>query len=242
MLTPIAPPNHWPTRTTSSTSVTLGAGDAVLLCSNSSDAVVTTPNAASVPSMMYWVQKIGTNTALVEVKDHLGNVIVVLFVAGDSALIQSDGSNWHVIGGYLTPHFGAISRAAAQTGIAADTQTKILHDTIDANTGGLADIANSRLIIQRTGLYILLATGSLAAGGQIIPLLVSSIRVNGVTVSAQRMIQDAAAYDVLREVPDRLHLNAGDVVDSTLIYSGVAGPKSTNTGPDKCFLKVAEIR
>lgn len=157
-MTKYSPPilsNHWPTRVTSSTSVTLGVGDAVLLCNNSSDAVVTTPNAASVPSMMYWVQKIGANTALVEVKDHLGNVIVVLYVTGDSALIQSDGTSWQVLTRSLTGHRAVLRRTTPQS-IASTTNTKIVSMTVQADVGGIA--GTDEIVIKRPGQYLILVS------------------------------------------------------------------------------------
>src|SRR5690606_24289335 len=109
MLTPIAPPNHWPTRTTSSTSVTLGAGDATVLCNNSSDATVSLPSAATVPGQIFAVKKIGNNAHTVTLDPNGSETIdgattYVLYVVGDYVVIQSDGTNWRVVGGYLTPH------------------------------------------------------------------------------------------------------------------------------------------
>src|SRR5690606_19742237 len=93
----------------------------------------------------------------VEVKDHLGNVIVVLYVTGDSALIQSDGTNWHVVGGYLTPHRCVLRRATAKE-LSSATVTLIDGMTTAGDTAGIAD--GNQIKIRRNGEYLILVSGS----------------------------------------------------------------------------------
>src|SRR5690606_8347184 len=153
----IAPPNHWPTRTTSSTSVTLGAGDATLICTNTSNATVSLPSAADVPFQIYTIKKGADNTATVTITPDGSETIdgadsYVLYVVGDYVAIHSDGSNWHVIGGYLAPHSCLLVMGEPQEGVAHSTATKILSDTAAADNAGLADIANSRAIIRQASI------------------------------------------------------------------------------------------
>ena len=235
MLTSIAPPNHWPTRTTSSTSVTLGVSDAVLLCSNTNNAVVTTPNAASVPSMMYWVQKIGVNTALVEVKDHLGNVIVVLYVTGDSALIQSNGTSWRVVTGSLAGHRAVLRRTTPQS-IASTTNTKIVSMTVQANVGGIA--GTDEIVIKRPGQYLILvsADGPTLSNSDIWQLYAFRNGSNYGVVSAT-----GAAISMTAGIAGAFMaaLNAGDTIDLRCLQYN---PGAANRNISNATLTVLEQR
>lgn len=240
MLTPIAPPNHWPTRTTSSTSVTLTAGDAVLLCSNSSDAVVTTPNAASVPSMMYWVQKNGVNTALVEVKDHLGNVIVVLYVTGDSALIQSDGAAWRVIGGYLAPHSVHLARSTAQP-ITDGVRTRVAFNLAVDDVGGLADLTNGRAVVRRAGKYIVIASYMWWYP----PATTTNVQAFGYINSVETLasVLYTGTFNAVRtKIADPINLAAGDEVDLYLLQASGADRNSRTETENRPTLHLIEVR
>src|SRR5690606_13418080 len=74
-------------------------------------------------------------------------------VPRDSALIQSAGPAWRVIGGYLTPHTCTMYRNPAQT-VSINTATKILCNGSSGDVGGLADTANGHMVVRRGGDYL----------------------------------------------------------------------------------------
>lgn len=163
MLTPIAPPNYWPLRSTSSTSVTVTAGDGTIVCTNTNNATVAIPSAANLPNRIIVVKKGANNTATVTLDPDGSETIdgatsYVLYVVNDYVVIQSDGSNWQVVGGYLAPHRCSIYEGNG-TLIPNNTFTRIPFNGANFDIGGIGDIVtDGRVEIRRSGYYLIFGT------------------------------------------------------------------------------------
>lgn len=221
---------------------TLTAAHHTVFVDNDDDVEVAPGDApASCPGRPYKVQKISSDPEIVEVKDDEGNLLETLYVQGDWVELISDGTAWRVIGGYLTPHFCELARESPQTNLDDNTIYKILHDTTRADTGGLADLANSRVIIRRPGKYILEAPAGLNTASQIVPLLQSTIRVNSSAVKFEQEAQNVTPANMtVTAVKAGIDLQAGDVIETAIQFLGVDATKSTLAG--LCSLAVTEVR
>lgn len=248
MLTPIAPPNYWPLRSTSSTSVTVTAGDGTIVCTNTNNATVAIPSAASLPNRIIVVKKGANNTATVTLDPDGSETIdgatsYVLYVVGDYVVIQSDGSNWRVIGGYLTPHSCLIIRAAQQTGIPHGTQTKILYDTVSEDGAALADISNSRVVIRRTSNYLVHCYAFILAGGDNLQFVDSYLRRNSAElVSKRTQCRTGVNLNTDALAIYRGPLSAGDVLEGTALHFAGIGTTKDTDNVTVCYLSVQELR
>lgn len=247
MLTPISPPNYWPLRSTSSTSVTVTAGDGTIVCTNTNNATVAIPSAANLPNRIIVVKKGASNTATVTL-DPSGSETIdgatsyVLYVLNDYVMIQSDGSNWRVVGGYLTPHACTMRRMAVQSGIASSSFNKILFDTVSRDNGGLTNVANSRAILRRAGNYRIQCDVWLAAGGSDLQVVEPYIFVDGSLYQLTRnQTRTGGTYNSWGSICIEEPFAAGTIIEAYV--SHLAGSdKSTLTGGQAPFMTITEVR
>jgi hypothetical protein len=85
-----------------------------------------------------------------------GDTTVLLYILGDYLIIQSDGTNWKIIGDGRQKHKTLLTNNAAQS-LSNSTVTDITYntETLD-NAGSHSTSANTELVnIRRTGMYVL---------------------------------------------------------------------------------------
>lgn len=253
MLTPIAPPNYWPLRSTSSTSVTVTAGDGTIVCTNTNNATVAIPSAANLPNQIIVVKKGANNTATVTLDPDGSETIdgatsYVLYVVNDYVVIQSDGSNWQVVGGYLAPHRVSMYRDTAISVPNSATFMAVPMTKVDFDVGGLADTAvNGGIVVRRTGQYRPNGRFRLVES-TVIDVAQCQIRVNGniaVPSPLYAVAQTSGLYTVRVPSPSEpLSLTAGDIV--TLYVQQINSANNTydtlTTVQDRPMLALEEIR
>lgn len=220
MLTPIAPPNYWPLRSTSSTSVTVTPGDGTIICTNTNNATVAIPSAANLPNRIIVVKKGANNTATVTLDPNGSETIdgattYVLYVVNDYVVIQSDGSNWQVVGGYLAPHTASVYMTTPVS-CASTTFTRMPFNGAAFDVGGLADITtDNRIEIKRGGKYQITAVFRLIEPTEI-QVAQCHVYKNGTTAIPSNLFQPAVfsgLYSVRVQLVGTLELAAGDYLD-----------------------------
>lgn len=237
MLQNIAPPNLWPRRVVTATSYTLAPGDAVVYCRNTNNLTITLPSASTMPGIVCCIIKDANNAATVTIGS-----LAVLYIVGDAVWIQSDGTKWIILVDGRQPHLCTLTRAAAQTGIGSGAPAKVNYDTITKDNAGLADIAQSRVIIRRTGDYTVLCNVWIEAGGADLQIVDSYIFRGGSAFRVSRTPQRAGgAFNGFASITYKGPLTAGDIIEGYVTH--VAGAdKSTLTGAQAAFISIEEVR
>lgn len=101
--------------------------------------------------------------------------------------------------------------AAAQTGIANGTMTKVNLDTADADSGGMVDTANHRIVIPSTGRYLLVGMVVWSALGGNSARTLTTIRVNDAEVAKCEGFGPATGFPAFVALRPMI-LNANDAV------------------------------
>jgi len=146
---------------TVTTSGSLTTANRTILANNSAAITLNLPPAATMAGDYLIVKKISNNAHTVTLDPNGSETIdgattYVLYVVGDYVIIQSDGSNWRVIGGYALPHQCVMRRTTAKS-IASTTITLIDGLTVMADTAALA--GTDKIVIRRTGRYLIVVSG-----------------------------------------------------------------------------------
>jgi len=123
----------------------------------------------------------------------------------------------------VTGHKALIRRTTTQT-VPVSTVTKINFGTTDINVGSMADIANSQLVVQRTGYYLVAGGVYFTAGVNNIQV---DIRAGGVAVGG---VVHTDSTDTFFYVPvvRLVSLTVGDVIDLTVTHNN-SGSASRDT-------------
>lgn len=128
-------------------------GRSVVAGSSGANYTITLPASGQANSVLEIIVPL-TNAFLVTVAASAlidGNASVVLW-AGEVLLLQWDGSTYAVVGGKRRAMIGVIGKNAAQS-FASGTATQVTYQTTVTNIGNVADQANNRHVIRRTGNY-----------------------------------------------------------------------------------------
>ena len=151
-------------------STTLNDTHNVVLCNNGGNITLTLPAAATNRGKTYYVKKISANAATVTLVGSGGASIdgtaaFTLYTQNDAVRVICDGANWYLIGSQISHVSAKMRRAAPQT-IPGDNITRqVQFDTVDFDTGGLADEPNGRFVIQANGVYKITAYWANRIGG-----------------------------------------------------------------------------
>ncbi len=71
----------------------------------------------------------------------------------ETAILMCDGTGWAKVAGRSIPMIATLTLSADQTGVAENTNTKVLLDTATTDSVGMCDTGNNRIAIYRTGRY-----------------------------------------------------------------------------------------
>lgn len=144
-----------------------------------------------------------------------------LYIAGDYVEYEYDGSNWLKVIDKLHPHICRLARSTAQA-VTISTETQMQFGTTVFDTASLADLANYRIAIRRSGKYLV--------GGQIGWTMVDATRIQILIKLAgtDTIIGDISAgastgHRILVSKP--LELSAGDLLTMSIFQSA----STTNT-------------
>ncbi len=146
-----------------------------------------------------------------------------VFWAGESLVLECDGSNWWIVDYWFKAMICAMT-LAAQT-LATATEAKILLDTtLTDNTGLMASVAGNEIICRRTGRYLFGAVGSFDNSVAACGLYQTYAKFNagaGSTNLSRRFTSAAAQYVSTELTPLTYALTAGwDVELWSGQYSG----------------------
>lgn len=150
------------TSTSKTANYTAVSGDLVLADSSAGTFDVTLPGNAADRRVGVILSNTSSSN-VVYVKSPTANILVgsgttlsgsiVLYVVGDSVVLQNNGTNWYITEDRRVPHKTKLIRAAAQT-LTNGTYTKIAFDAEAYDDGQIGDIAtNDRVDIRRAGRY-----------------------------------------------------------------------------------------
>jgi len=151
---------------TGTTTLTSNAFGQLHQCSGTSaNYAVTLPAASGNAGKIISFQMVSGLTKLVTITGNGSETIddsnTRIMWANETAVLYCDGTAWTKIGGKTIPMIGAMYKSGATQTIATATDTKIVTQSVspvDTGVSGMADTANSRIIIQRAGRYNILAT------------------------------------------------------------------------------------
>lgn len=149
---------------TISGAVTLTATDLdrVHVCSGTTaDYTVTLPTAGGVAGQWIGFRMAAGLTRLVTLDgtaaETIDGVATRLMWAQEAAILASDGTGWCKIAGKPRPMSAIVRRNANQTGVANTVGTPILLNASENDpVGSIVDTTNNRLIVRRTGNYLIL--------------------------------------------------------------------------------------
>lgn len=230
MLTPIAPPNHWPYRVITSTSYTLAGGDAVLHCENTNNLSITLPTTGELSGQIFCVRKESDNAATVAVGS-----LLTLYLAGDAVWFQGVGTGFKVLSDLCQPHSCTMSRTSNES--LGTGGVKVHLDTVDRDNAGLADLSNNRIVVRRLAEYHINSFGAINGSTQIVQ---AQIYVNGslVKTGAATLASQTAGLSLGYH---KMFLSADDYVELYLNHTVVGGavPPTNHNRP---WLSVTEVR
>ena len=164
---------------------------------------------------------------------------LVLYVRNDAVRIVSDGSNWHVISDQLRPHVAKMAATASQTA-PENTRIKLVFQVEEYDVGDIADVANSRFVIRRSGTYVVHAWWW---GHSLNPAigLFAWIYKNGAVAEHSQVHCVGTGYTLTCLASGVLDLSAGDSIEFQIQING----QSTSTGTEdwnRPRMTVTEIR
>jgi hypothetical protein len=227
--------------TTVLTSAALGKMQA---CTVATAYTVTLPTPVGCAGSQVGIRVTPGSTNLLTLATAAGNIdgaATRIMWAGESAMVESDGTNWVKIAGKAIPMVGSVYRSAAQS-IANASQPTISHDsTIYDGTGLMCDVVtNHRINILRPAPYSISAVDSLATSSASALRFALGILRSGVSIRAVEMSFLANSFPSIGLTTQNINCAAGDYI-TTNIYqtSGVA--INTGTSEPFCTLEVTEI-
>jgi hypothetical protein len=146
---------------TTTTSTTITSNGETLICNGSSDIIITLEAAASHTDNIYTIKKWNTApNGKVTIDGNAsetidGQTTIDLVCKYSYIMIQSDGSNWHIIDDGRIPHRAQMKRTSAQS-ITVGSNVRINFNTVEYDNADIADTTtNYRFDFKRDGFYIL---------------------------------------------------------------------------------------
>jgi hypothetical protein len=165
--------------------------------------------------------------------------------AGESSLLQSDGSNWIRTGGSIIPARASLYLGTSQSVTAATHATVAFDSLMVDNTGQMASITGHSITVLRAGSYkvnltvfVELQTNTIAQS--YLTVLVNTV---GKFLSGNTFVSSAGTQTVPWSVEKILPLNAGDVITGD-VYMSFATSIEGGGPPGSAFesfLDVTEI-
>lgn len=172
----------------------------------------------------------------------INTALVRVMHAGETAVLESNGSNWVKLSGLSIPMLCSLHLSTIQ-GISNTVSTKVLLDATDVDNSGLmADLANSRITVARAGTYRLALTivwaGPTAAGVRFI----GQAYLNGVGTPcvAELPIYAAGSFASLSGTK-MLNLAAGDHIELDAYQNSGASQAVLGSSNTACSLEIQEI-
>ena len=138
-------------------------------------------------------------------------------------------------------HVCKLHRSSAQSIANEGSGTTVAFDAAEVNVGGMADLANHRVTIQRSGRYLIAfstSSGDVTGAGQ---LWQATATVNGETRVIGRAWSPAANRNVTAFATSVLDLSAGDYVQMIIYQNTGASRNTPTTSWDRPQLTVAEL-
>lgn len=230
---------------TVTTSGSLTTANRTVLANNSAAITLDLPAAASMAGDYMIVKKVSDNAHTVTLDGHGSETIdgaasYVLYVVGDYVILQSDGTSWRVVGGYLAPHSVHLARSTAQN-IVDGVRTRVAFDLAVDDVGGLADLTNGRAVVKRAGKYIVIASYMWWYP----PATATNVQafgyINSVDTLASVLYTGTFAA-VRTKIADPINLAAGDVVDLYLLQASGADRSSRTETSNRPTLHLIEVR
>lgn len=160
---------------------------------------------------------------------------------GESALLWDNGTDWVKLDGLSYPMIGSLYRGSGnQGGLSDQVFTTILIDTLlKDNTGQMVDTANNRLIIRRTGAYIIGSGVQWSNLTTTISRMQVGFNVNGVGSGSVETNGASGAYPVEAGVNPGYPLTAADLI-TMFVYQN-SGTNQTIIGNANALLSCTEI-
>lgn len=177
-----------------SSATTMTSSDYGLMhaCTVASAYTVTLPTPVSVPGTQIGVRVVDSSAALLTLATAAGTVdgaSTRIMWAGESAILESDGSKWVKIGGKTVPMCGVMSIASAGVSVSTGTVTNLpLTTTITDNTGRMCSTTNTYITAQRTNTYMVIARvewSQISSGNSTRTITAAYINGSGSTIAAQ---------------------------------------------------------
>lgn len=157
-------------------------------CTVAAAYTLTLPTPANYTGRQIGVRVTPGSTNLLTLATASGNIdgqATRIMWAGETATLQSDGTNWVKVTGKTIPMTCAMYANAAQS-IPNGAMTTILLDTArQDSTGLMATVATNRVTIRRPGIYSLVARIGLTAAPANTPRLLLNVSKNGATAVIQ---------------------------------------------------------
>lgn len=172
-----------------------------------------------------------------------GAEVTRVFISGETLEFVSTGTgagDWVIEHDGRKAAGGRISNSAAQT-INHTTATKIVFNTQDDNTNGMADITNDVILIRRAGRYAVSGAVQMDSGVIYTRILGNMTKNAGVEIA--RFETDSAStgiYPALSFVSVNFTFAAGDTIDMN-IYHANSGAANKDTVAATAHLEAVEV-
>lgn len=230
---------------TITSTTTLDATYSTVLCNNSSDITVNLPAASGCSGRRYVIKKVGNNNNTITIDGNStetidGATTLLLYVQYDMVEIVSDGSNWRIVADGRRSHSATLSLSTGQN-FATGTFTKVPFDGVGQNVANIADTGNSKIVIKRTGLYIVSWYWQLNAGATIHEC---GLYINGSLSRYTPMTCAGGASTMNIARTDQIALTAGDYLELYASHNngatqqnatGIGAPKLSATEIIPCY-------
>jgi hypothetical protein len=218
--------------------------------SGSANVTATLPTAVGIAGQTIRIRCVPGYTGLCTISGTGGQTIggraSRIIYAGESPLLQSDGSNWVRTGGTIIPTACSITSSGTQS-IAAITRTTVAFDMIVFdNTGQMAVVASHEIKILRPGLYTISASAyfdTLAAQEySIVADAYQNGTANGLTARLLVPVATGSLTTNISLAPNGTVICAsGDVITVSVIVFDTANSAATLYQAPYTYLSVTEI-
>lgn len=172
----------------------------------------------------------------------MNGVLTKVLWAGEACVLKSDGSNWNVVDYKANPMSCLITKAADQTGIAQNVETKINLDTATFdNTGLMADTTNKKVLCKRAGRYRAETLGRWNALA-VCARALTELYLNGAVFSVGECSASGATGNYSAQTASRdVTLAVADYFELYMFHGNVSNQTALCGTPAGCYVSVTEI-